>query len=288
MCMRSKGLAMSHDSSPAGLSSWGYPYERVFVIAGPCSAESPEQVQRTARAIARAGVHLLRSGVWKPRTRPGGFEGVGEKALGWVKDAGRAAGLPVAVEVASPTHLEACLRHGIDAVWIGARSTVSPFVVQDLADALRGTAMPVFVKNPICLDLNLWIGAIERLLRAGVQRIAAIHRGFSTSSPSRYRYRPHWEIAHKLKEAFPSLPMLCDPSHICGRKELIHEVSAQALRSGYDGLMIEAHASPARALSDARQQLTPAELAALLRRVRADAAEATDLTEVALCKRSSC
>lgn len=247
------------------LSSWMPNARRKLIIAGPCGAETEDQVMETARAIARIGkVALFRSGVWKPRTRPGAFEGLGETALGWLQQVKKETGLPVTVEVATAEHVELALRYGVDVLWIGARTTVNPFSVQEIADALQGVDVPVLVKNPVHPDIQLWIGALERINRAGIKKLGAIHRGFHTAIKSQYRNAPMWELAIELKASCPQLPLICDPSHISGRRDLIEEVAQRALDLDMDGLMIEAHRDPATALSDAAQQLTPSMLANLL------------------------
>jgi len=238
------------------------------LIAGPCSAESPEQVMAVALSLAQQGVRYLRAGVWKPRTRPNSFEGRGEEALPWLAEAQRVTGMEVMVEVANAQHVEAALKAGIHRLWIGARTTVNPFAVQELADALHGVAdVPVMVKNPINPDVALWLGAIERLERAGVGPLAACHRGFSTYAKARYRNRPHWQLPLELRQLRPELPLYCDPSHIAGRAELVPEVAQKALDLGYDGLMIEVHPTPHQALSDPSQQLDPEGLAHTLRQL---------------------
>lgn len=247
------------------LSSWGIKYEQSCVIAGPCSAETQEQVMETARWLGSCGINVFRAGIWKPRTRPGCFEGVGAEALAWVKQAGAILNVPVAVEVASQQHVEDALKAGIEILWIGARTTVNPFAVQALADALKGVDVPVFVKNPVNPELDLWIGAMERLDAVGVKRIGAIHRGFSSVDSATYRNKPKWEIPIELRRRFPELPLICDPSHICGTTTLIHAVAQKALDLGFDGLIIEAHNDPSVALSDSKQQLRPDELGRLLK-----------------------
>jgi chorismate mutase len=247
--------------------TWGLGFRRKLIIAGPCSAESEAQVLETARALVRCNVDVLRAGIWKPRTMPGTFEGVGETGLAWLARAKKETALPVTVEVATPLHVEACLSHGIDILWIGARTTVNPFSVQAIADALRGVDIPVMVKNPINPDLELWLGAVERLSRAGIKKIAAIHRGFSSAAETLYRNRPHWTIPIEMKLRHPEIPLICDPSHICGDVELVFDVAQKAMDLLFDGLMIEAHIAPASALSDARQQLTPARLDQLLKKI---------------------
>lgn len=231
--------------------------ERPFVIAGPCSAETEEQVLATARQLAAKGCHNFRAGVWKPRTKPGGFEGQGEKALPWLKEVKDETGMLVATEVAKPEHVELCLKYGIDILWIGARTSANPFAMQDLADSLRGVDIPVFVKNPVNPDLELWIGAMERINQAGVKRMAAIHRGFSSADKKIYRNLPMWQIPIELHRRIPDLPIICDPSHIGGRRELIASLCQQAMDLGFDGLIVESHCNPDEAWSDARQQVTP-------------------------------
>jgi chorismate mutase len=247
------------------LTSWLKPVSAPFVISGPCSAESRRQVLETALGLAATGmVSVLRAGVWKPRTRPRAFEGKGEEALQWLVEAREATGLPLAVEVASPAHLELCLKYGIDMVWIGARTTVNPFSVQEIADALFGTDLPVLVKNPINPDLKLWIGAIERIHQAGIDRIIAVHRGFNTFDDSVFRNVPLWEIPIELRRIFPGLPIICDPSHISGNRRLLLQVAQNAIDLDYDGLMIESHCNPDKALTDSSQQVTPEGLLDLL------------------------
>lgn len=228
------------------------------VIAGPCSAESREQVLSTCQQLSESGkVQIFRAGIWKPRTKPGQFEGVGAKGLPWMAEAKERFGLPLAVEVAKASHVELCLEFGIDIFWVGARTSVNPFAVQEIADALRGVDVPVLVKNPINPDLALWLGSVERIRGAGIAHTGAIHRGFSNLGEKFYRNRPHWQIALQFKEEMPDIPMLCDPSHICGRRETLQAVSQKALDLSFDGLMIESHIDPDVALSDSKQQLTP-------------------------------
>ena len=231
--------------------------ERPFVIAGPCSAETEEQVMTTARQLAMKGCHNFRAGVWKPRTKPGGFEGHGEKALPWMQQVKQETGMNVATEVATPEHVELALKYGIDILWIGARTTANPFAMQALADALRGVDVPVFVKNPVNPDLELWIGAMERLNQAGVKRLGAIHRGFSSYEQKIYRNNPLWQVPIELRRRVPELPLICDPSHIGGRRELIAPLCQQAMDLGADGLIVESHCDPDKAWSDAKQQVTP-------------------------------
>ncbi|MBR6187480.1 MAG: bifunctional 3-deoxy-7-phosphoheptulonate synthase/chorismate mutase type II [Prevotella sp.] len=231
--------------------------ERPFVIAGPCSAESEEQVMNTATQLAMKGCHNFRAGVWKPRTKPGGFEGHGEKALPWMQRVKQETGMNVAIEVATPEHVELALKYGIDILWIGARTTANPFAMQALADALKGTDIPVFVKNPVNPDLELWIGAMERLNQAGVKRLGAIHRGFSSYEQKIYRNNPLWQVPIELRRRIPELPLISDPSHIGGRRELIAPLCQQAMDLGFDGLIVESHCDPDKAWSDAKQQVTP-------------------------------
>lgn len=236
-----------------------------MLIAGPCSAETEEQVMATARGLQALGnIDLFRAGIWKPRTKPGGFEGMGTAALPWLQRVKAETGIPTTIEVATPRHVEDALAHGIDVLWIGARTTVNPFAVQDLADTLAGTGVPVMVKNPVNPDVALWAGALERLERAGITDLAAIHRGFSTFAPSRYRNAPTWMLPIELKTRFPHLPLICDPSHIGGRRDLLLPIAQKALDLDYDGLMIETHPDPDTALSDSAQQVTPARLGEIL------------------------
>ena len=255
---------MKLDLNIADKSTW-LSQNTPIIISGPCSVESEEQMMQTAKEIAKTGkVSILRGGIWKPRTRPNSFEGVGEEGLKWLKNAGLEVGLPVATEVANAEHVEACLKNGVDVLWIGARTTVNPFSVQEIADALKGVDIPVIVKNPITPDINLWIGALERINAAGITKIAALHRGFSSFHKSSYRNVPMWEIPIELKMMCPDLPLFCDPSHIAGDKELISYVSQKALDLDMEGLMIESHINPLVAKSDAKQQVTPIELNTLL------------------------
>lgn len=231
--------------------------ERPLVIAGPCSAETEEQVMTTARQLADKGCRMFRAGVWKPRTKPGGFEGQGETALLWLQNVKKSTGMFVATEVATPEHVELALKYGIDILWIGARTSANPFAMQALADSLKGVDVPVLVKNPVNPDLELWIGALERINQAGVTRLAAIHRGFSSYDKKIYRNLPMWQIPIELRRRFPSLPIMCDPSHIGGSRELVAPLCQQAMDLGFDGLIVESHCSPDSAWSDAKQQVTP-------------------------------
>lgn len=238
--------------------------ENKTIIAGPCSAESREQMMNTARGLKEVGIDCFRAGLWKPRTRPGCFEGVGERGLGWLKEIKDSLGLKVATEVAFREHVEACKVAGVDMVWIGARTTSNPLLVQELADALGNTDMTVLVKNPINPDVELWIGALERFRRAGVKHLGVIHRGFSSYEKIKYRNAPGWQIAVEFRTRYPDIPFFSDPSHLAGKKEYLAELSQKALDLGIDGLMIESHFNPSQALSDASQQITPEELRTLL------------------------
>ena len=231
--------------------------ERPFVIAGPCSAETEEQVMKTAQQLAMRGCHNFRAGVWKPRTKPGGFEGNGEMALPWMQRVKKETGMLVSTEVATPEHVELALKYGIDILWIGARTSANPFAMQAIADSLKGVDVPVFVKNPVNPDLELWIGALERINQAGVKRLGAIHRGFSSYDKKIYRNMPMWQIPIELRRRIPELPIICDPSHIGGRRELIAPLCQQAMDLGFDGLIVESHCDPDKAWSDASQQVTP-------------------------------
>lgn len=231
-----------------------------LVIAGPCSAETEEQVLKIGNELKNSDATIFRAGIWKPRTRPGGFEGVGEIGLKWLQKAKAETGLLMATEVATAAHVKLALAHDIDVLWIGARTTANPFAVQEIADALQGTDKIVLLKNPVNPDLSLWIGGLERLYNADIKKLGVIHRGFSTYEKTKYRNNPEWQIAIDLQNRFPDLPLICDPSHITGKREMIQEVSQQALDLNYDGLIIETHIDPDNAWSDAAQQVTPATL----------------------------
>ena len=231
--------------------------ERPLVIAGPCSAETEEQVMETARLLASKGVKIFRAGIWKPRTKPGGFEGVGVEGLAWLKRVKKETGMYVATEVATQQHVFEALKAGIDMLLIGARTTVNPFAVQEIADALKGVDIPVLIKNPVNPDLELWIGAIERIYGAGIRKIGAIHRGFSSYDKKIYRNLPLWHIPIELRRRMPDLPIICDPSHIGGKRELIAPLCQQAMDLSFDGLIVESHCNPDCAWSDASQQVTP-------------------------------
>ena len=241
------------------LKKWliDFELEHPLVIAGPCSAETEEQVLKSAHELKDTDVTIFRSGIWKPRTRPGNFEGVGAIGLGWLKKVKEQTGLLIATEVANSHHCKLALEADVDVLWIGARSTVSPFIVQEIADALNGTDKIVLVKNPVNPDLDLWLGGIERLYKSDIKKLGVIHRGFSTSGKSKFRNQPEWQIAIELQNKFPDLPLICDPSHISGRRDLIFEISQRALDLNFDGLMVESHCDPDNAWSDAKQQITP-------------------------------
>jgi len=241
--------------------------EKPIIIAGPCSVETEEQVLETARRLKTTGrVHMLRGGIWKPRTRPNSFEGVGQIGLPWLIAAQNETGLPAITEVANTLHVEQALKAGFKKLWIGARTTVNPFTVQEIAEAVQGiNDLEILVKNPVNPDVNLWIGAVERFLNSGIEDVHAVHRGFSSFKSKKFRNEPMWEIPLALKSEFPKIKLLCDPSHICGRRDLLAEVSQKAIDLLYDGLMIESHITPDEAWSDAQQQVTPEQLNELLK-----------------------
>ncbi|MEI8074720.1 MAG: chorismate mutase [Bacteroidota bacterium] len=243
--------------------------KRPLIISGPCSAETEEQVVNTAIRLAATGkVDILRAGIWKPRTRPGSFEGIGTKGLPWLQQARKASGLPVAVEVATAKQVEDALHFGVDVLWIGARTTVNPFSVQDIADALRGVDVPVLIKNPINPDLELWIGAMERVQKAGIKNVGLIHRGFSSYGNTEYRNAPMWHLAIEMKRRYPNVMMINDPSHICGNRTNLQDIAQTAIDLDYDGLIIESHIDPDNAWSDAKQQITPEVLGELIGNIR--------------------
>lgn len=248
------------------VNEWGIfsDLKKPLIIAGPCSAESEQQLFETAKALKNAGVNVLRAGIWKPRTRPNCFEGVGADGLVWMRRAQRELGMKVSTEVANVKHVYEALKAGVDLLWIGARTTANPFAMQEIADALKGTDIPVLVKNPVNPDVELWIGALERLNMAGLKKIGVIHRGFSTYTKVKYRNTPQWQIPIEIKRRFKDMLMICDPSHIGGKREYIAELSQQAMDLGFDGLIVESHICPEIALSDAAQQVTPAALSELL------------------------
>ena len=231
--------------------------ERPWVIAGPCSAETEEQVMTTARNLAAKGCHMFRAGVWKPRTNPGGFEGNGEKALPWMKRVKEETGMLISTEVATPEHVELAMKYDMDILWVGARTSANPFAMQALADAMRGLKIPVLVKNPVNPDIELWLGALERINQAGIKQLGVIHRGFSSYDKKIYRNLPMWQIPIELHRRVPELPIICDPSHIGGRRDLIAPLCQQAMDLGFDGLIVESHCNPDEAWSDAKQQVTP-------------------------------
>lgn len=247
-----------------------------LLIAGPCSAESEEQLLETAAALSGKGVALFRAGLWKPRTRPGCFEGVGKAGLPWLARVKKEYSLPVATEVATAEHAELALAAGVDVLWVGARTSANPFAVQEIAEALRGSDVPVLVKNPVNPDIELWIGALERLNNAGICRLGAIHRGFSSYGEKYFRNAPQWQLPMELHRRLPQLPLFCDPSHIAGKRELVSMIAQQALDLNFDGLMIETHCNPVCAMSDARQQVTPDELSLIFSRLVRRSAVASD------------
>jgi chorismate mutase len=259
---------MKLDLKVQPLDSWIKTGKKPLLIAGPCSAETEEQLVATAHLLAKTGrVSALRAGIWKPRTRPGEFEGIGSIGLEWLNRAKEETGLPTTVEVATAKHVEEALKAGVDILWVGARSTVNPFTVQEIADALKGVDIPVMVKNPVNPDLSLWIGALERINNAGITKLAAIHRGFSSHEKTAFRNEPMWDLAISLKTHAPQLPIICDPSHICGNRELIGYISQKALDLDMQGLMIESHIDPSVAWTDAKQQVTPSDLVEIIERL---------------------
>ena len=238
---------------------------RPMIISGPCSAETPEQLIQTAVELAKnPQIGLLRAGIWKPRTKPGMFEGVGTIGLNWLNEAKNISGLPTTVEIANAQHVEQSLNHNVDVLWIGARTTVNPFSVQEIADSLKGVDIPVMIKNPINPDIELWIGAIERIQKAGIKNIALIHRGFSAFGNTEFRNPPMWQLPIEMKRRYPDLPIICDPSHICGNRIMLSNVAQKSINLDFNGLMIESHIDPDNAWSDAAQQITPSQLNKLL------------------------
>jgi chorismate mutase len=235
----------------------GVDAKRPIVIAGPCSAETEEQVMTTAKQLADRGIKIFRAGIWKPRTRPGAFEGIGSEGLKWLQRVQKELGMYTATEVATAKHVAEAIKYGVDILWIGARTTTNPFAMQEIADALEGCDKPVLIKNPVNPDLELWIGAIERLYKAGIRKLGVIHRGFSSSDKKIYRNIPQWHIPIELRRRYPTLPMFCDPSHIGGKRELIAPISQQSMDLNFDGLIIESHCDPDCAWSDKDQQVTP-------------------------------
>jgi len=240
-----------------------------LIISGPCSAETEEQVMTTARGLANTGkVDIMRAGIWKPRTRPGSFEGIGTKGLPWLQQAKKETGIPLAVEVATAKQVEDALHFDVDVLWVGARTTVNPFSVQEIADALRGVKVPVLIKNPLNPDLELWVGGMERIAKAGIEDLGLIHRGFSSYGNTDFRNAPMWHLAIEMKRRFPNVPMINDPSHICGRRDILQSVAQQAIDLDFDGLIIESHMDPDNAWSDAKQQITPEVLKQMLENIR--------------------
>jgi chorismate mutase len=271
----------------SSLASWSGVEGRPLIIAGPCSAESEEQLAETARRLHGARIDYFRAGIWKARTRPTNFEGIGAAALPWLVKAGREFGMKTATEVATAEHVEAALKEGVDLLWIGARTAVNPFSVQEIADALRGVTVPVLVKNPTSPDMGLWLGALERVNRAGIRKLGVIHRGFSVGGDKRYRNAPMWELAIEFRRTHPDVPIITDPSHITGRRDMILGVAQQAMDLGLDGLMIEAHPNPDHAWSDPAQQVTPerlAEIIALLKVRRETSADAGYVASLAVLR----
>ena len=256
---------MNHELDIIPGSEWGFfTLPRPMCIAGPCSAETEEQVMETAKGLHAFGIHVYRAGIWKPRTHPGSFEGVGTPGLKWLRKVKETYGMKVCTEVATEKHVLECIKYGVDVIWIGARTSANPFLMQEIADALSGTDIPVLVKNPVNPDLDLWIGALERLNRAGIRKMGVIHLGFSTSAPIPYRNDPGWKIAIELRTRYPQLAFFADPSHMAGDRKYLLELSQRAMDLGLDGLMVESHCTPDQAWSDAKQQLTPASLQNLL------------------------
>jgi len=247
------------------LKEWGLPGNiEPLVIAGPCSAETEEQVLTTARLLAGSGIRIFRAGIWKPRTRPNSFEGVGTVGLQWLRKVKAETGMFTATEVANRQHVFEALKHGIDILWIGARTTANPFAVQEIADAIAGADVPVFIKNPVNPDVELWLGAIERIFEAGINRIGAIHRGFSTYGKNVFRNPPHWQVPIDLYRRLPEIPLIVDPSHICGNRTMLKDVTQKSMDLNFDGLIVEVHHDPDNAWSDAKQQITPANLETML------------------------
>lgn len=254
------------DISP--IKEWRGYKGRPFLISGPCSAETEEQVMETAKELVRIKeVSVFRAGIWKPRTRPDSFEGVGTDGLRWLRSVKQETGLMVCTEVANQKHVYEALKYGVDMLWIGARTSVNPFTVQEISEALNGVDVMVLIKNPVNPDIDLWMGAIERIARAGITRLGAIHRGFSTYERTSYRNQPNWQLPIELRRRMPDLPIICDPSHIAGSREYLHEISQKAMDLNFDGLMLESHIDPDNALSDSAQQITPDELKELLSRL---------------------
>ncbi|WP_339810921.1 bifunctional 3-deoxy-7-phosphoheptulonate synthase/chorismate mutase type II, partial [Zunongwangia profunda] len=262
------------------LRNWldAFGLDHPLVIAGPCSAETEEQVLKIAHQLKDTDATVLRAGIWKPRTRPGNFEGVGALGLKWLQKAKEETGMLTTTEVANPHHVELALKHDVDILWIGARTTVSPFIIQEIADALKGTDKPVLIKNPVNPDLALWLGAVERMYTADIKNLGVIHRGFSSYEKSKYRNNPEWQIAIELQNKFPDLPLILDPSHIAGRRDIIFDLCQTALDLNFDGLMVETHWDPDNAWSDAKQQITPATLVQIMKdlKIRKEVSESEE------------
>ncbi|XOD68812.1 MAG: chorismate mutase [Flavobacteriales bacterium AspAUS03] len=248
--------------------NWIKRFDKPLIISGPCSAESEEQVLKTAQRLEKSYIQVFRAGIWKPRTKPNKFEGIGRDGLQWLQKVKIQTGLMTATEVAKASHVKDALEHDVDIFWIGARSTVNPFTVQEIADALKDTDKIVLVKNPIHPDLDLWIGALERLAGRGIEKLGVIHRGFSTYKKSKFRNQPNWQIVLDFKNYYPNIPILCDPSHICGNREGIFEIAQQAFNFEYNGLMVEVHCDPDQAWSDAKQQIIPEQLLGILKMIK--------------------
>lgn len=248
-------------------NDWILQFDMPLIISGPCSAETQEQVLETAFRLSKDSIQIFRAGIWKPRTKPGNFEGIGEIGLKWLQKVKEETGMMVATEIANATHVKYALAYNIDILWIGARSTVNPFTLQEIAESLKNTDKIIFIKNPIHPDFDLWIGAIERLIAQGIKKIGVIHRGFSTSKTEKYRNFPNWKVALDFIKRFPNIPILFDPSHICGQRKGLSKIAQQALYSQYNGLMVETHYNPDEALSDAKQQITPEKLLEILKSI---------------------
>ena len=262
------------------LRNWldAFGLDHPLVIAGPCSAETEEQVLKIAHELKDSDANVLRAGIWKPRTRPGNFEGVGALGLKWLQKAKQETGMLTTTEVANPHHVDLALEHDVDILWIGARTTVSPFIIQDIADALKGTDKIVLVKNPVNPDLSLWLGAVERFYSCDIKNLGVIHRGFSAYEKTKYRNNPEWQIAIELQNKFPDLPLILDPSHIAGRRDIIFDLCQTALDLNYDGIMVETHHDPDNAWSDAKQQITPAALIQIMKdlKIRKEVSESEE------------
>jgi chorismate mutase len=260
--------------------SWIKKFNTPLIISGPCSAESEEQVMETAQRLDKSYVQIFRAGIWKPRTRPNNFEGIGEKGFSWLKKVKDKTGLRIAIEVATADHIKISLKHNVvDVFWIGARSSVNPFTVQEIANALEGSDKIVLVKNPVSPSLDLWIGALERLLRKGIENLGVIHRGFSSENKIPFRNQPNWKMVLDFKNLYPYIPVLCDPSHICGNREKIYDIVKLAFNLEYDGLMLETHFNPNKALSDSQQQITPERLLEIIKTIKIRKSPSKDILE---------